>query len=123
MHNLRVDLRRISSSPTLRLLGNLPRGPIEIELEIEIELGTGVGIGIGQRRWRRGRYYPVQLARPKAAARERTMAITTVITTMTTTSAAGGAAAAAGGGAAAAAAMAFGMWAPLTRAYPPARCL
>jgi hypothetical protein len=34
MHNLRVDLRRISSSPTRRLLGNLPRSQIELEIEI-----------------------------------------------------------------------------------------
>jgi hypothetical protein len=106
MHNLRVDLRRISSSPTRRLLGNLPRS------QIEIELGTGIGIGIGQRR-RRGRYYPVQLAKPKVGTRELTMVITT--TTMTITAAAAGAVTA-GGAAAAAAVMAFGLWAPLTRA-------
>jgi hypothetical protein len=114
MHNLRVDLRRISSSPTRRLLGNLPRS--QIEIEIELELGAGIGIGIGQRR-RRGRYYPVQLAkpgaRPKVGTRELTMVITT--TTMTITAAAAGAVTA-GGAAAAAAAMAFGLWAPLTRA-------
>jgi hypothetical protein len=133
MHNLRVDLRRISSSPTRRLLGNLPRSQIEIEIEIElgtrigigigqieieieIELGTEIGIGIGQRR-RRGRYYPVQLAkpraRPKVGTRELTMAITT---TTTTIPAAAAGAATAGGAAAAATAMAFGLWAPLTRA-------